>query len=69
MSGAGTAAGASDAIRRQKVDKGITVILERKVLAELQAAVKKTRDGKTEPATGAPHNVDEAWAFYTADGQ
>ncbi len=52
-----------------KVDKGITVILERKVLAELQAPVKKTRDGKTEPATGAPHNVDEAWAFYTADGQ
>ncbi len=67
--GAGTATGASDAIRRQKVDKGITVILERKVLAELQAAVKKARDGKIEPAAGAPHNVDEAWAFYTAEGQ
>ncbi|HSH62439.1 MAG TPA: hypothetical protein VK988_22870 [Acidimicrobiales bacterium] len=69
VSGAGTATGASDAIRRQKVDKAITVILERKVLGELQAAVKKTRDGKTDAATGAPHNVDEAWAFYTAEGQ
>ncbi len=45
------------------------MILERKVLAELQAAVKKVHDGKTEPTTGAPHNVDEAWAFYTAEGQ
>lgn len=69
VSGAGTAGGASDAIRRQKVDKGITVILERKVLDELKAAIEKARDGKTEAATGAPHNVDEAWAFYTAEGQ
>ncbi|MDQ3679543.1 MAG: hypothetical protein M3378_03175 [Actinomycetota bacterium] len=45
------------------------MILERKVLAELQAAVKKVHDGKTEPTTGAPHNVDEAWAFYTAERQ
>ncbi|MDP9070244.1 MAG: hypothetical protein M3N68_02965, partial [Actinomycetota bacterium] len=35
--GTGSAAQASAAVRRQKVDKGITVILERKVLGELEA--------------------------------
>lgn len=68
IGGTGSAAGAADPVRRQKVDKGITVILERKVLAELDAAVEKVADGKTDPASGAPHNVDEAWAFYTAEG-
>ncbi len=66
--GTGSAAGASAGVRRQKVDKGITVILERKVLAELAAASKKVADKKTDATTGAPHNVDEAWAFYTAEG-
>lgn len=66
--GTGSAAGASAGVRRQKVDKGIVVILERKVLAELEAASKKVADNKTDAATGAPHNVDEAWAFYTAEG-
>ncbi len=68
ISGTGTAAQASAAVRRQKVDKGITVILERKVLGELEAAAEKVADNKTDPASGAPHNVDEAWAFYTAEG-
>lgn len=68
ISGAGTAAQASAAVRRQKVDKGITVILERKVLGELEAAAEKVADNKIDDASGAPHNVDEAWAFYTAEG-
>jgi len=68
ISGTGTAAQASAAVRRQKVDKGITVILERKVLSELEAAAEKVADDKTDDASGAPHNVDEAWAFYTAEG-
>lgn len=68
ISGTGTAAQASAAVRRQKVDKGITVILERKVLGELEAAAEKVADNKTDDASGAPHNVDEAWAFYTAEG-
>ncbi len=68
ITGTGTAAQASAAVRRQKVDKGITVILERKVLGELEAAAEKLAENKTDDATGAPHNVDEAWAFYTAEG-
>lgn len=68
IGGTGTAAQASAAVRRQKVDKGITVILERKVLGELEAAEEKVADKKTDDASGAPHNVDEAWAFYTAEG-
>lgn len=68
IGGTGTADQASAAVRRQKVDKGITVILERKVLGELEAAAEKVADDNTDDASGAPHNVDEAWAFYTAVG-
>lgn len=58
----------SDAVRAQRVEKGISVLLHLKVLDELDAAATKLADGKTDPADGAPHNVDEAWAFYTANG-
>lgn len=67
IAGSGTSAGASDAVRSQWIDKGITVLLADKVIAELDAAAKVT-DGKLEPDSGAPHNVDEAWAFFTAEG-
>lgn len=68
IGGTGSSAGVSEAVRRQKVDKGITVLLERKVLDELAAAGDKVAKGEVDPAQGAPHNVDEAWAFYTAEG-
>jgi hypothetical protein len=68
ITGTGRAAQASPAVRRQMVDKGITVILERKVLGELESAAEKVADKDTDDASGAPHNVDEAWAFYTAEG-
>lgn len=66
---AGSAEGASDAVRAQQVDKGISVLLAAKVMEELQGAADKVAAGKTEPAAGAPHNVDEAWAFFTARGK
>lgn len=58
-----------DAVRAQRVEKGITVLLARKVVDELAAAAEKVEAGETEAADGAPHNVDEAWAFFTAKGQ
>jgi hypothetical protein len=59
---------ASDAVRAQQVDKGISVLLAAKVFDELDAARAKIEAGDLEPETGAPHNVDEAWAFFHADG-
>lgn len=61
--------GASDAARAQSVDKGIIVILAEKVVSELGSAAAKVDKGATDPAKGAPHNVDEAYAFFVADGQ
>lgn len=58
----------NDAVRAQQVEKGITVLVTRKVIQELEAAGDKLADGDTDPEEGAPHNVDEAWAFYLADG-
>lgn len=63
------ASGLSDAARAQQVDKGMVVILSEKVLDELDTAAGKVAEGNTDAATGAPHNVDEAYAFYTAEGQ
>lgn len=68
IAGTGSAKGASDAVRAQHVDKGISVVLAAKVVDELEAAGEKVAAGETEPAEGAPHNVDEAWAFFTAKG-
>jgi len=63
------AGGSSDAVRAQAVDKGITVILADKVLGELAAAAEKVAAKELDPKEGAPHNVDEAWAFFTAQDQ
>jgi hypothetical protein len=69
IAGTGPSAGASDAVRAQRVDKGITVILARKVVDELVAADRKVGDGNLDRQSGAAHNVDEAWAFLMAKGQ
>lgn len=68
IAGTGELAGSSDGVRAQHVDKGISVLLQRKVVDELAAAEAKLADDDTDPASGAPHNVDEAWAFFTAEG-
>ena len=58
----------TDTVRAQRVEKGITALLYLKVLDETEAAKTKLADGNTRREDGAPHNVDEAWAFYTANG-
>ncbi|MEX2660219.1 MAG: hypothetical protein WD232_11020 [Acidimicrobiales bacterium] len=68
IAGTGELVGSSDGVRAQHVDKGISVLLQRKVVDELAAAQAKLADDDTDPASGAPHNVDEAWAFFTAEG-
>jgi hypothetical protein len=61
--------GRSDAARAQQVDKGMVVILAEKVIGELEAAAEKVAKNELDPATGAAHNVDEAYAFFLAEGQ
>lgn len=57
--------GESDAVRRQGVQKGIqNQIMVAWVLHEVVVAQAKVADGDIEPASGAPHNWDEGWAFY-----
>lgn len=66
---AGTGAGAgADGVRAQLVDKGMIVILAEKVIGELESAAAKVSKGETDPEKGAPHNVDEAYAFFVAEG-
>lgn len=69
LQGNGAAAELDEDQRHQWVDKGMLAALERKVLAEVDSAIEKVAAGETDPAEGAPHNVDEAWAFYTAGGE
>lgn len=65
LRGTGPFAGEPDAVRRQGVQKGIqNQILVAWTIHELVAALEKARDGNFDPASGAPHNWDEAWAFY-----
>ncbi|MDP3891929.1 hypothetical protein, partial [Nocardioides sp.] len=47
IEGSGPSAGASDGVRGQRVDKGITVLLAAKVSGELDAAAAKIADGDT----------------------
>jgi hypothetical protein len=68
IGGTGSSKGASDAIRRQRVDKGISVLLAEKMDEELAAARTKIEGKNLAVGEGAPHNVDEAWAFFTAEG-
>ena len=53
-------------MRRQGIQKGVqNQILIAWVLHELDAAlVKVVGPGNVIPESGAPHAVDEAWAFY-----
>jgi hypothetical protein len=65
IDGTGPFAGQSDPVRRQGIQKGIqNQIMVSWVLHELAAALDKAEAGEYDPADGAPHNWDEAWAFY-----
>ena len=51
------------------MSRRIVLPILRAVLRELDAAAEKIAAGETDPAEGAPHNVDEAWAFFEAEGE
>ena len=53
-----------DNSRRNIVDKSIQVIIYGKVNQELSSARSQLEQGNTDDARGAPHKVDEGWAFY-----
>lgn len=69
LAGTGAAKDLDDAQRGQWIDKGMIVALKVKVLDELDGAAEGLAKGEVDPQTGAPHKVDEAWAFFTADDE
>ena len=65
LNGTGMFAGTSDGVRGQGAEKGIqNQIMIAWVVHELRTAITKAEAGDIDPASGAPHNWDEAWAFY-----
>lgn len=65
IGGAGDFEGEADAVRRQGVQKGTqNQIMIAWTIHELRAALGKAAAGEFDAAEGAPHNWDEAWAFY-----
>ena len=65
LHGTGMFAGMSDGVRGQGVEKGIqNQVMVAWVVHELRTAMNKAGDGNFDAASGAPHNWDEAWAFY-----
>ena len=68
IDGTGAFAGESDLVRRQGIQKGImNQVMMAWTIHELVVAAEKSADGNVDPAKGAPHNWDEAWAFYHGD--
>lgn len=65
IEGTGPFDGESDAVRRQGVQKGLqNQVMVAWVVHELNSALAKAADGDFDAEGGAPHNWDEAWAFY-----
>ena len=57
--------GESDGVRKQGIQKGIqNQVMIAWTIHELVAALAKADDGNFDADKGAPHNWDEAWAFY-----
>ena len=68
IGGTGAFAGEPDLVRRQAIQKGIqNQIMVAWTFHELVAALDKAAAGNIDPASGAPHNWDEGWAFYHGD--
>lgn len=65
VAGAGPLAGAPDAARRQALRIAVRdQVLVAWTLHELDAAVEKAVKGSFTKKSGAPHNWDEAWAYW-----
>jgi hypothetical protein len=65
LTATGPFAGASDDVRRRAIRTGIRDgVMVASVIHALIAAEAKVAAGDTDPARGAPHEVDEAWALY-----
>lgn len=65
IDGTGAFAGESDGVRKQGIQKGIqNQVMIAWAIHELVAALAKADDGNFDADKGAPHNWDEAWAFY-----
>lgn len=65
IDGVGTFAGASEAVRREAVRIGVRdQIMVAWAVHELDAALVKAGKGSFTKKSGAPHNWDEAWAYY-----
>lgn len=65
LDGTGPFEGEADGVRRQGIQKGVqNQILVAWAFHEIDAAREKVEAGETDAASGAPHNVDEVWAFY-----
>jgi hypothetical protein len=61
----GRFAAAGDGVRAQSIEKGIqNQVMVAWTIHELESALAKAADGNFDTADGAPHNWDEAWAFY-----
>jgi low iron-inducible protein len=68
IDGSGPFASEADLVRRQGVQKGVrNQILVAWALHELDAAVDKAGKASFVKKTGAPHNWDEAWAYYRGE--
>ncbi len=65
LEGTGPFAGEADDVRAQGVEKGVqNQLMVAWVVHELSSALEKADEGNFDPAEGAAHNWDEAWAFY-----
>ena len=69
LAGRGTAASLSEAQRVQWIDKGMTVTLKVHALDEFEGAKEKLAAGELDPQEGAAHNVDEVWAYFSAEDE
>lgn len=64
INGKGPFADTSDKARGAAVKAGLAVLMSYWVRLEFGKALDKVKDGNYEPLEGAPHNWDEAFAFY-----
>jgi hypothetical protein len=65
IDGSGSFAGEPPLVRRQAIQKGVVnQLVIGWMFHEIDNTLAKAGRGEFDPATGAPHNWDEAWAYY-----